>query len=237
MNMRIAEQFECLIPSPNALKEGVLYCSTNATNAVDIWIAVGTVGATLAAVTFGIVEVVRGRSERKRQAKAEQQAVLNQQYQSLAQLIRQISWEFPYGNLNLISLLQSQIAVYDQLLKQDEDLDPKISENVLNICRRFAAISWTHSDGVHPASGLFDEGWDRHVASYGSLLGRIQFVFETTLTPWHQTRNSDDGIIKTLQDLVDEINETYEYFVSLDQYQNGNEQSPRPDGASQSDGV
>ncbi|WP_426734417.1 hypothetical protein [Glutamicibacter sp. 2E12] len=48
--MKFAEQFRCEIPSPDAIKEGVLYCSTNATNAVDLWVAAGTIGSAVAAV-------------------------------------------------------------------------------------------------------------------------------------------------------------------------------------------
>lgn len=51
--MTLAEQFECEIPTPDALKEGVLYCSTNATNWTDIWTTVATVITALA--TVGLV--------------------------------------------------------------------------------------------------------------------------------------------------------------------------------------
>lgn len=40
--MTLAEQFKCEIPTPDAVKEGVLYCSTNATNMPDIFTAIGT---------------------------------------------------------------------------------------------------------------------------------------------------------------------------------------------------
>lgn len=48
--MKFAEQFRCEIPSPDAIKESVLYCSTNATNAVDIVVAISTFGSAFAAV-------------------------------------------------------------------------------------------------------------------------------------------------------------------------------------------
>lgn len=51
--MTLAEQFKCEIPTPDALKEGVLYCSTNATNWTDIWTTVATVVTALA--TVGLV--------------------------------------------------------------------------------------------------------------------------------------------------------------------------------------
>lgn len=72
-----SEQFKCLIPTPNAINEGVLYCSTNASNAVDIWIAVGTVGATVAAVAFGIRGEFRAHREQKRAEIAERRLRLH----------------------------------------------------------------------------------------------------------------------------------------------------------------
>ncbi|MGH3654584.1 hypothetical protein [Glutamicibacter sp.] len=61
-----AEQFECLIPTPDAFKESVLYCSTNATNAVDIWVAFGTVGSAVAAVGLAIWSVIDSRRSHRR---------------------------------------------------------------------------------------------------------------------------------------------------------------------------
>ncbi|MGP9529325.1 hypothetical protein [Glutamicibacter sp. AOP5-A2-18] len=52
--MTLAEQFKCAIPTPDALKEGVLYCSTNATNGADIWSAVGTCFGVLVTVVMAI---------------------------------------------------------------------------------------------------------------------------------------------------------------------------------------
>lgn len=42
MGMTQAEQFKCDIPSPNAIKDGVIYCNTNATDTAEIWSAAGT---------------------------------------------------------------------------------------------------------------------------------------------------------------------------------------------------
>lgn len=43
MDLTLAEQIKCEIPLPDAPKEneGVIYCATNATNAAEIWSAVG----------------------------------------------------------------------------------------------------------------------------------------------------------------------------------------------------
>lgn len=51
--MTLAEQFKCEIPTPDALKEGVLYCSTNATNWTDVWATVASV--VTAPATVGLV--------------------------------------------------------------------------------------------------------------------------------------------------------------------------------------
>lgn len=50
MGMTLAEQFKCEIPSPDATKEGVLYCSTNATNMPEIWSASAAVVTAIATV-------------------------------------------------------------------------------------------------------------------------------------------------------------------------------------------
>lgn len=42
MGMTLAEQFKCEIPSPNAIKDDVIYCNTNATDTAEIWSAAGT---------------------------------------------------------------------------------------------------------------------------------------------------------------------------------------------------
>lgn len=55
--MTLAEQFKCEIPTPDALKEGVLYCSTRPSNGweitgfvLDLAVALGTLAAVVAAV-------------------------------------------------------------------------------------------------------------------------------------------------------------------------------------------
>lgn len=85
-----AEQFECLIPTHDAFKEGVLYCSTNATNAIDIWVAFGTVGSAVAAVGLAIWSVVDSRKSHRRADEAVQREIASSRREKLLEYARPI---------------------------------------------------------------------------------------------------------------------------------------------------
>lgn len=88
--MITAEQFKCSIPTPDAFKEGVLYCSTNATNAVDIWVACGTVGSAVAAVGLGIWSVFDSRKSHRRADAAVQREIASNRREKLLEYARPI---------------------------------------------------------------------------------------------------------------------------------------------------
>jgi len=73
--MAVAEQFECFIPSTDALKQNVIYCSADASNAAALWgLAIDGVAAlaTLATVVVSVVIAVTSRREaRAAEMKAE----------------------------------------------------------------------------------------------------------------------------------------------------------------------
>ncbi|WP_404291204.1 hypothetical protein [Glutamicibacter arilaitensis] len=73
--MITAEQFKCEIPLPNGLKEGVLYCSTNATNAAEIWTAAAAVVTALATagLVLGVVIAFRQIKENRQMHEDQQQ--------------------------------------------------------------------------------------------------------------------------------------------------------------------
>ncbi|MGV2855397.1 hypothetical protein ACNPON_17605 [Glutamicibacter sp. AGC13] len=90
-----AEQFECLIPSPDAFKEGVLYCSTNATNAVDIWVAAGTIGSAVAAVGLAAWTVYDSRKKIKREDQTVRRTVLTQEGDLVTQSLDEVDRSKP----------------------------------------------------------------------------------------------------------------------------------------------
>jgi len=85
--MIIAEQFKCEIPTPDALKEGVLYCSTRPTNGweiagflVDIAVALGTI----AAVVVAVVMALRASREAQRLEQARRDDSFDNEWKALA---------------------------------------------------------------------------------------------------------------------------------------------------------
>lgn len=69
--MITTEQLECLIPTVNSIKESVLYCTTNATNAAEIWAAVGTFLAVAVSLGLGIFAYLSAKKREIAQAARE----------------------------------------------------------------------------------------------------------------------------------------------------------------------
>ncbi|MGP9031514.1 hypothetical protein ACT17S_00365 [Glutamicibacter mysorens] len=90
--MTLAEQFKCEIPTPDALKEGVLYCSTNATNWTDIWTAVAS--AVTAVATVGLLLGVWGAFKQIKEGRR-----IHDDQQQLDALARYISAIQYFGDL------------------------------------------------------------------------------------------------------------------------------------------
>lgn len=106
--MILAEQFECLVPSDGAVKSTIIYCSSNASNAADIWVAVGTLASAVAAVGFGIASAIGAKRERNRAIQAERRLRLQapgqkiiDSFENLANANRLSHAVIPAGNADI----------------------------------------------------------------------------------------------------------------------------------------
>lgn len=119
--MTTAEQFKCLIPSPNALKEGVLYCSTNATNSTELWsLAIDGVAAlaTVATVGASILIAVASRSETKqaqrKAQKLEKQRERTRLIQSYLSELRAVVAEYPQVSDSTVQSYKSALIAIQE---------------------------------------------------------------------------------------------------------------------------
>lgn len=63
--MNLAETLECKVPSPNAVKDAVIYCVTNPTNAADIWAAGGGIVTAVATFVLAIFAIAAWLAAKK----------------------------------------------------------------------------------------------------------------------------------------------------------------------------
>lgn len=70
--MITAETFECTVPSANAVKKAIIYCTTDATNTADIWMAIGSIAGAVATTAAVIVALWQSKKAAEAAKRAEE---------------------------------------------------------------------------------------------------------------------------------------------------------------------
>ncbi|GAB3621134.1 hypothetical protein GCM10027417_23950 [Glutamicibacter endophyticus] len=112
--MILAEQFECRIPTPDALNEGVLYCSGSATNAPEIWSAMAAVVTALATLGLlaGVWAAYKQIKETREMHDDDQQLQAMGQYLSAVQYFQHVKVRTEVELLDATNRVRSSGALF-----------------------------------------------------------------------------------------------------------------------------
>lgn len=200
-----AEEFECRVPTLDAVKDAVIYCSATDNNIAEIWSAAGTIGATIVALGFGLMEYRRGRKDRAARIELNSMSIQNEQFQLVLQLMKSVVDEFPAASDRLSNRLIAQIRIYEQLLISDRKTPKPIAESVQLVLTHFASLSIQYSADNNRLADRMGDRWASAVSVPARLLGLIHFRLETALSLWHRTRSGEESAIEEIESLAQEI--------------------------------
>ncbi|MGP4995514.1 hypothetical protein [Glutamicibacter ardleyensis] len=225
--MKSAEGFECQIPSDTAVKIDVLHCVARPSNGweisgfiLDLFIAIGTVGATVAAIFFGYQawrneQAAEAKSdmlrleELRKQNENERRRNQENQFFQVVNMMRSMVQEFPYGAQENQLWFQSQYSSYIRFLGEDTENKELVSA-AQSVLQLFGKINNAYSAATHPNAEMYvGTAWaeDDEVIGFKALLTMLSAQFETSLQHWHRTgkqrNNAEEGLV-FLHDTVEE---------------------------------
>ena len=159
--MLTSEQFRCEIPSPNALKEGVLYCSTNATNSweitafvVDAVSAVGTIGAVVVALWLGLRGLKEQRKFEDRSVERDRNSAWYEQMIKLQDAAEEVRMSFPKVTYEQMSQYERELNRYVGFCDEKDPEQKRLSEAIRYNDVLFSEIvrKWNGKEPLEPST-------------------------------------------------------------------------------------
>lgn len=204
-----AVEFACRQSSAYAKNAGIYYCSAPGNNGWEIATAFGTVGATAAAATFGIVEIVRSRRERERIRIESERQILNNQFQKVSGIMLEMVEKFPLNTDSHSNRFHAQVSIYESLLAASTRTPPKLKTLIGPLFTKFGKIAlYNNVKNCRTTKARHDLNERMRIDSQilpGVILQLMSARLETALSSWHLTGSGADAAIAELEELHDEM--------------------------------
>lgn len=206
--MILADKFTCEIPEDGAVS---IECAMPATDVLEWMTGLGTAGAALAAVGFGIVEIVRSRKERARLKSENQRQLLNSQFQKVAGIMAEIAEVFPLNTDSQSNRFHAQVRIYEDLLDSSSDVPVVLKQKTGSLFTHFGTIALQNNvdncrttRALHHANKI--AGANGQILP-GSILRMLSMRLETALSAWHASGVGADSAIEEIEQLDNEMSE------------------------------
>lgn len=218
--MILADKFTCDVPLEGAT---FIECTMPAADILDWLTAIGTLGATVVALLFGLLTWLKESNlEKQAEIRRDVDAKVNQknerrrnqenQFLQVVQMMRTLVQEFPYGPIENQTWFDSQFRSYLRYLS-DEDDQAGIADKAKRALQLFSNINTdysavTNEDAVLYRGNLWAE--QEEIQAYRSVLAMLSAQFETALQYWHRTGDYGDLAELTLKNINEEAYRRYE---------------------------
>jgi hypothetical protein len=207
----LTETLKCSIPSPNAVKDAVIYCVTSPTNNTELWsllvsgiAAVGTVGAVAVAVYLGIrsSKEVERSDERLREFERERDWM--RQFSSYSTALIHLTRTFPNHLEQTTFSYYQEHAIYRSFSHRYKN---PISVIVHDFHLVLGDILLAHSPAREENEApLIRSQWDRRLEIVSDELGPLALEWIELLSRWHNELDSRSDIEKQLLRTIEKLN-------------------------------
>lgn len=211
--MILADKFTCDVPLEG---NNFIECVTPAPGLLEWMTAIGTVGATLVAVTFGIVELARSRMEQNRRRLDNERQVLNVQFQKLIGMVADINDRFPLVEWSENGNYYTQLRIYKNLLTANSETPEEIKNLAADLFTKVGHLSFMYN--VHASEKMksmveSSQPWKKgfHTPP-GVVLEMLWARLESALSAWHATGLGEEAVIEDLKDLKETVDSSDEYL-------------------------
>lgn len=166
------EQFRCLIPSPNAVKEGVIYCSANSQNMGDILSSISGIVSALVAAGLAFWTI---KSELKR-SKKESDRLRNTRLREEGELVIDAVEKFvasaPKDMTNTVHEFDKRVARFQAVLGS-------MGSDYAALGTILSHVSTAITQDIYGLLMPYEDEDDMGVPSYGTLrVGRRLLIWE-----------------------------------------------------------
>ena len=220
-----AVEYACRQASEYAQSASTFYCTAPETNGWEIATAIGTVGATVAALVFGLASWINQKRSEKRaenlrreaaasSAKEERRRNQENQFLEVVRMMKRMVRDFPFGTKEDQLWFQSQYQTYLRFLIEEEE-NGEIHRSAQQVLQLFGQINSAYSAETNGESiGYSGNYWaeENIVEESKGLLTMLAAQFDSILSYWHRTgeqrKIAEAGLVflyPTVQDRFDEV--------------------------------
>lgn len=179
-------------------------CSMPPTSGWEMATAIGTIGATVSAVIFGISALVSARKERRKTEADRKRSMREEQFQLIISLMHSSIASFPLGPTFAVSRLERQRHIYLGYMLEGLAIEADIAHRANKAIAIFTGLAFNYSAVKNERASLYtQEGWVEENSANREMLEYIAHEFELALTQWHRTQDDSHGTIAHLEGLLE----------------------------------